>query len=365
MPGNFCINFLISMGFSMTMVCRISTLWKYRDMRTLIIENSRIRLVILLDKGADIIELRYKPLDLDLMWHSPTGWRNPVMETSPNPNNMGGFLDYYGGGWQDIVPSAGGASVTHRGAALGIHGESSMLPWSCEILEDGVEEVSAHLWVEGVRYPFRLDKWIEVRRDEEKLYVRERLSNPSNQALEYSWLQHPSFGEPFLEPKCKIRIPTPAEVIVLEGEHLGRLQPGTYEWPTVTGKDGKPIDLSIIPSREIVAEETSFIANMREGWYILSNPKLDLGFGLAWDIGVYRYLWFWQNYNAPDYPWYGTAWNIALEPCTSYPGGLPAQIQRKTHITIPPKGHLETSLTAFVLSNPEKIGKLDVRGESE
>ncbi|MEM4180805.1 MAG: hypothetical protein QXW50_03855 [Nitrososphaerota archaeon] len=334
-------------------------------MRTLIMENSRIRVVFILDKGGDMMELRYKPLDLDFMWCSPRGWRSPARETFPNPNNLGGFLDYYGGGWQDIVPSAGGVSVSHRGAALGVHAESPMLPWNCEILEESVDEVSAHLWAEGVRYPFRLDKWVKVVRDEEKIYFKERLHNPSNQSLEYSWLQHPSFGDPFLEPNCSIRIPTPAEVIVLEGEPYGRILPGTYEWPIVLGKDRKPIDLSIVPARDTLAEETSFIANMREGWYVLSNPRLNLGFGLAWDINVYKYLWFWQNYNTPDYPWYGTAWNIALEPCTSYPGGLPAQIERKTHITIHPKGSIETSLTALILRHPDKISRLKINGEIE
>jgi hypothetical protein len=85
-------------------------------MRTIVMENSLIRIVSLLDKGSDVIELLYKPLDLNLMWHSPTGWRNPLKEASANPVTHGGFLDYYGGGWQDIAPSAGGHSVVYRGA---------------------------------------------------------------------------------------------------------------------------------------------------------------------------------------------------------------------------------------------------------
>jgi hypothetical protein len=347
------------------MVCRISTEWKYRDMRMLIMENKQVRLVVLLDKGGDIVELAYKPMDLDFMWHSPICWRNPTTGTLPNPNTMGGFMDYYEGGWQDIVPSAGGRNITFRGAELGIHGESAMLPWACEVVKDSRDEVSAHLWVKGVRYPFRLDRWISIREDEEKIYFRERLTNPSKQTLEYSWLQHPAFGEPFLEPGCIIKISQPATVIIEEGEPFGRLKPGTYEWPRVVGKDGSIVDLSVIPSKDVVADETSFLTNLREGWYVISNPRLKLGFGLAWDLQVYRYIWFWQNYNPPDYPWYGSAWNIALEPCTSYPSGLPAQVERKTHITLPPNGSLDVSLVAFVLRNPESVSRLRVDGEVE
>jgi hypothetical protein len=162
-----------------------------------------------------------------------------------------------------------------------------------------------------------------------------------------------------------IKISQPATVIIEEGEPFGRLKPGTYEWPRVVGKDGSIVDLSVIPSKDVVADETSFLTNLREGWYVISNPRLKLGFGLAWDLKVYRYIWFWQNYNPPDYPWYGSAWNIALEPCTSYPSGLPAQVERKTHITLPPNGSLDASLVAFVLRNPESVSRLRVDGEVE
>jgi hypothetical protein len=76
-------------------------------MRTLVLENRHLRLVSLLDKGSDIIELVYKPLDIDLMFHAPTGYRKPGTMVGTCKRSEGEFMEYYGGGWQDILSFAG------------------------------------------------------------------------------------------------------------------------------------------------------------------------------------------------------------------------------------------------------------------
>src|SRR6185437_11110428 len=47
----------------------------YRGMRTLVLENEFVRMVLLPDKGADVMEMEYKPKGIDVLWHSPTGYR--------------------------------------------------------------------------------------------------------------------------------------------------------------------------------------------------------------------------------------------------------------------------------------------------
>jgi hypothetical protein len=41
-------------------------------------ENELIRVTVLADKGADIIEFLHKPTDTDFLWRSPQGVRNPA-----------------------------------------------------------------------------------------------------------------------------------------------------------------------------------------------------------------------------------------------------------------------------------------------
>jgi hypothetical protein len=57
--------------------CRISDAWTYEGMRTIILQNELLRVVILADKGSDIVVFRYKPRDLDFLLAMPGSIRNP------------------------------------------------------------------------------------------------------------------------------------------------------------------------------------------------------------------------------------------------------------------------------------------------
>ena len=123
-------------------------------MRTLVLENPQLRLVSLLDKGSDIVELIYKPLDVDVLFHAPTGYRKPGSFTGTSRRSEGEFMEYYGGGWQDILPFAGNESFKHRMGEWGMHGETPLLPWDTSIEKESSSEVSVKLSVKIPRYPF-------------------------------------------------------------------------------------------------------------------------------------------------------------------------------------------------------------------
>ena len=323
--------------------------WHYKGMKTLVMENRLVRIVFLLDKGGDIIELKYKPLDLDLMWHAPQGHVNPAEYIPPIATAESSFNDLYGGGWQDALPVIGNGPQEHRGAKYGTHGETPVMRWNCEILEAEGSAASAVLRVEGIRYPFALEKTVRIENDQTSLHLSERLSNLSPQILEFFWLQHPSFGEPFLAPGNTIALPPISEIENFdEMNPNGRIAGGSFSWPVVKSRRGAaPIDLSEIPPRDLVAEETSFI-KVKEGWYALKNPRLGLTFRLEWDPQIFRWVWFWQNYNLPDYPYYGSAWNVAIEPATSLPNNLAKQWRDNDGIKIQGKSSISTELKATI-----------------
>jgi hypothetical protein len=338
-------------SLTMTQTARASLDWYYKGMRALVLENRYLRIVYLLDKGADIIELKYKPLDVDLMWHSPQGYVNPVDYVPAVATADSSFNDLYGGGWQDAVPVIGNGPQEHRGAKYGTHGESPVLRWDCEILEEDGQSASAVLRVEGIRYPFRLEKTVRIDSDRATLHNSEKLSNLSPQPLEFFWLQHPSFGEPFLNPGDTIEIPSDSEVVNLqEFNPNGRIAGGSFQWPKAGSRNGgADIDLSVLPPRDLVAEETIFI-RVKKGWYALKNPMLGLSFKLEWDPSIFRWIWFWQNYNLPDYPYYGAAWNIAIEPATSPPTDI-ARKRGDDALKIAGKSSIETEFEATISAN--------------
>jgi galactose mutarotase-like enzyme len=335
----------------MTRNARASLDWTYRGMRTLILENSFLRAVYLLDKGGDLIELRYKPLDVDLLWHAPQGHVNPNGYVQSIATAESSFNDLYGGGWQDAIPVIGNGPQEHRGAKYGTHGESPVMRWDCQILEGEGSSASATLSVQGIRYPFRLEKAIRIEKDQPVLQIEEKLSNLSPQALEFFWLQHPAFGEPFLSQGDKISLPEQSEIVNFEDINPnGRIAGGRFQWPFAKSRrSSQEIDLSIVPSRDIIAEETCFI-KVKNGRYEIQNQDLGLSFELDWDPLVFGWVWFWQNYNMPDYPYYGDAWNIAIEPATSPPTDITKKNGDKSGLKIPGRSSITTALKARIRS---------------
>lgn len=79
--------------------CRIQEI-HISGMRALVLENKTLRVTVLLDKGADIIEFLHKPTDTDWMGISPMGLRNPQEFQVSIPGRNGHLIDSYQGGWQ-------------------------------------------------------------------------------------------------------------------------------------------------------------------------------------------------------------------------------------------------------------------------
>src|SRR5256885_13137766 len=155
--------------------CRISLDYTYKDMRVAFLENDLPEVGALVEKGADVFQLRYKPRDLDFMWHSPIPMRKPFVATSALPE--GTFHDYFYGGWQEVLPSAGWASEPYQGTYQGLHGEISLLPFEAAIAEDSPELVALTSRVRLYRSPLALERTLSLRRDRAALFIQEPLHN--------------------------------------------------------------------------------------------------------------------------------------------------------------------------------------------
>jgi hypothetical protein len=87
---------------------------------------------------------------------------------------------------------------------------------------------------------------------------------------------------------------------------------------------------------------------------------LGVGFGMAWDAQLFKYLWMWQVYGGHnDYPWYGRTYNCALEPFTSYPpAGVQNAIKNETALIMKPREVIETNLVAvaFLAGQASRVG---------
>jgi hypothetical protein len=329
--------------------CRISLDYTYKGMRIAYLENELLRVGVLLDKGADIFDFTYKPRDLDVMWQSPIPMRKPFVATSALPE--GAFHDYFYGGWQEVLPSAGWASEPYLGTFQGLHGEVSLLPFEAQIIEDSSDQVTLRTQVRLYRSPLALERVLSLRRSVGALFIHERLVNESPVAFAVMWGHHPSFGEPFLDESCVVHAPA-HKVEVLDFHPNGLWERGQdFEFPMVKNRrTGALQDITRILPRATKSVDVVFFKELSEGWYGLTNQKLGVGFGLAWDSDLFKYLWMWQVYGGHvDYPWYGRTYNCALEPFTSYPpAGVKNAVENGTALMLAPSGTVETELVAVI-----------------
>jgi hypothetical protein len=326
---------------------------QYAGMRTVVLENQRLRVTVLADKGGDVVEFNDKRRDLDYAWLSPTGIRRPADLAGGGSDDVATFVDGYEGGWQEIFPS-GGAPSTYRGVALAQHDEVAGLPWDYTITADDESEVAVTFAVRGRRLPFHLTRTMRLRSGEPTLEIVAETTNEAPVDLHAMWGQHVVFGRPFLRPGCRITLPAGIEVI----PHAEAINPpnrliapgGPWQWPDAPTPDGGTVDLSVVGAPGDPSDIV-YLTGFTDGWYEMRDPDASTGLRVDWDAQVLPNLWRWQEFGASqDYPWWGRVYTLGLEPFSSYPtNGLAEAVANGTALDYPAGARktLEWSVTAL------------------
>lgn len=344
--------------------CRLRQ-YQHHGQRLLFLENELLRVGILVDKGADIFEFLFKPQDTDFMLHTPQGIRGPAVQSTAS-TAWGSFLDYYEGGWQEILPN-GGPPCTYKGVEFGLHGEISTIPWQYRIELDTEDEIRVTLEVRPFRIPLHLTKSLTLRRGEPVLAIEETLQNEGREPVEVMWGHHPAFGAPFLNSSCRIDLPGPELLLEVfeDGSGTRISKAGRYPWPTVPDSEGALIDFSRPDAPGAGHEDLGYLINLPEGWYALTNQETQVGFALWWSLETFPYLWIWRQFNqSAGYPWYGRVYTMALEPWSSYPSaGLLEAIENGTARILEPQQSLDASLRAIAYQGVQRVDDVSSTGE--
>ncbi len=332
-------------------VCKITERTLGRTMHALVIENDLLSCTILLDKGADIYELIYKPKGIDVLWKSPWGLREPARNSYSAANSMTSWLESYAGGWQELFPN-GGAAAQYKGVELNFHGEASMIAWDYEITELTSQAAEIRLFTRLARSPFEIERIMRVEAGTTELSIKGKVTNYGGESMDFMWSHHPAFGAPFLSEHC--RIDSGAKTLLADDEYAGNNNPLTlntaYSWPMVD-----ETDMSVVPGQETPRDSLAYFKDFEEAWCAITNTELGFGIGMRWDKDIFPYAWYWQEMNSsPQYPWYKSAYVMAIEPASSIPGqGLVAMMEKTgANLTLEAGESAEMSLsTVFYESN--------------
>jgi len=326
--------------------------------RALVMENEKIRVSIYLDKGSDIYEFLYKPTDTDFMWRSPIKIDANVKAPVTKEHSKGSFLDIYEGGWQDMLPSIG-APTNYKNMDLGTHGELFTLPFEYDVLEDDPEKVSLKLYTRMKRSPLFVEKQISLEGNNSFIKIDQTITNEADEEFKFSWGQHPAIGMPFLDGNCVIDVPPAKKAKTYQAS----LSPNQiispdmeFRWPNIEADNGNTIDLSKIMPPESKTAFITYLEEISEGWYGITNLKSGLGFGMVWDRSVFKHLWMWCVYRgAYGFPWYGRTYNIALEPWSSLPDNFDEVLKNNDYLSLGTGKSLSTSYSAVVYKSEKRI----------
>lgn len=344
--------------------CRL-TEYEIYGHKALTMENRSFRISIMVDKGADIFEFLDKSTDTDFMYRDPVGLKKLNGYKPSVYTNSGNFWEYTIGGWYELFPNSG-KSCTYRGALLGQHGEVHLLPWRYSIIKNTVSEIEVNFCVETIRTPFYIEKTFIMRNDIKALFINEKVVNLGKSEMRFLWGHHVTFGEAFLNENCVINLP---KCIVFKksvyDSSKSRVAPdaeGSID--KMPGKNYSYLDLTKVPGYGSEISEMLFIKELEQCWYSIYDTHKSLGFGLSWDKRVFPYLWFWQEFNSQyDYPWYGRAYSMALEPQSSCIPILAESVKENMYLSLEPGESIETWLTAVVYRQNAPIAHIGRDGD--
>lgn len=321
----------------------LSTEWTYRGLRVIALENALLRVLILPEAGAKILQILYKPQDASLLWNNP---RIPVAKAPIHAR----YDDVWSGGWDELFPNDEASVIA--GESYPDHGELWSCSWESSVFRSA-DEVGVRLTCQTPISAIRVEKEIRLRRGEAMLRFHHRFTNEGGTSFPFLWKLHPAFA---VTPDHRLDFPSMR--VVREPAFPGTLEdaPLEFDWPMAPIGSGT-LDLRRVPP---VAEQRIHFfygTSLSAGWCALTNTATRLACGLHFDPQVFSSCWLfasyggWRNYNV-----------AVLEPCTGYPLNFDEMLRQQRARTLAPGESLATDVLFVAAEGYASIGSIDAQG---
>lgn len=312
-------------------------------LRTIVMENSVVRIVVLPEAGGKIQQISYKPLDTDLLWNHATllPARQPLHAC---------YDDNWSGGWDELFPNDEVAMLD--GAALPDHGELWTGEWNAELIEDG-EQVGIHLQHETPITNCLVEKTVFLRPESAVFEVKYRLTNRGGAVVPFLFKLHPAFAV----SACH-RIDFPRMTAIREPAFPGTLNgaPQTFPWPYIVAS-GVDLDLRQVQDTSSKAVHFLYGTEMDSGWCGVTDRTKRLAAALRFDPEFFSCCWLFATYGG----WRDL--NVAvLEPATGFPFSLQTMMDEGRARSIGPGESLETRVLFSIQEGLTSIGGVDDDG---
>jgi hypothetical protein len=277
------------------------------------LSNAKVELTALLG-GGHIADFRLCDSPINVLWESPWPTIEPQTFSSREhaplygEGPVGRFLCGYTG-HALALGYFGMPSSEEAQQGLPLHGEAANSAW--KIVSAVADSDSATLVTEITLPVYRMHfrREIVLPRDAFIACITETVTNLSGDAVEFQWVQHAAFGEPFFA--------TGEATLFLSGTR-GVTWPAGYEghellagdiefqWPYAQSVDGEPVNLS----QPFVRDGTGFVAGVLAGtgrecaFAVVHNRRHQLVAGYCFNPLLFPWIVLWEENRAREYaPW--------------------------------------------------------------
>jgi hypothetical protein len=351
--------------------------WKNR--RAYRLSNGKIEISVLLG-GGHIADLRLHGSSINALWESPWPTIEPQTFSSPEhaalygDGPVGRFLCGYTG-HALALGYFGMPSSEEAKQGLPLHGEVANSEWT--VVSGVADDESAFLVMEVALPVYRLHfrREISLSRNAFTACITEIVTNLNGTAVDFQWVQHPAFGEPFFANGEAALFVSGTRGVTWPAGYEGHelLASGVeYQWPYAQSVDGGSVNLS----QPFVRDGTGFVAALlaasdhENAFVAVHSRRHHLAAGYCFDPADFPWIVLWEENLARAYaPWNRRARVRGVEFGTSpMPLGL-AHAQEMGRLldtpvlrSVPASSSLEAQYDLFLHPTPAQWSQItDVR----
>lgn len=353
--------------------------WKGRE--AILLSNGVVKLTVLTGGGhlADFRFIAEKGLpSKNVFWEAPWVTVDPSDDRlqkftkAYGPIEIGKFLAGYTG-HALCLDYFGAPSGAQAAAGLSIHGEAGVKNWN--VMQPANTKDAGCRW--NVRLPrarVEFEREIRLGNGESVVYVEERVHNERTTDHVCNWVQHATFGPPFLSD---------TECTLATSARRGMTSPSGYEDCSLLAKNHEFLwphaphegdETSVVDLRDpFSAKGYGFVAGVqmdrqRKAQYILAvDWKLRLGVGYCFRQQDFPWMAIWEENCARQYsPWNGCSQARGMEfgttpmpsgPNETFPEGELFDIAGSC--LIPANGVRKARYLIFLVTIPTEINSIE------
>lgn len=301
------------------------------------IANQHLRIEVIPGAGGKIASLYDAAQEREWLWSNP---RLPIRPPSYGASYV---RAHDSGGFDECFPAVAEGPYPHdpwQGVPIPDHGELWGLAWDYERHENRLD-----MGVDGVRFPYRFERSLELADDAPELRLSYRVTNRSPFPMPFIWSSHPLLA---IRPGMRLLLPEGSPLRVYGGSDPEFGERGaSLAWPWLAGRD-----LGRLPGPEAGYSVKLFGRAPERGWVGLHDPETATTLRMEYDpkdvpeIGLWLNMGGWTPFEG-EAPYY----NLGLEPCIGAGDDLELAVHEFDSFgTLPARGELRWSLTLRLVS---------------